>query len=820
MYGSHGVAVQFRILGPLEVWLDGYFPIRAAKHRSLLAALLLGANKVQSVDRLIDMIWGERPPNSARNLVSVYVHQLRKLISEAGLDRDVLVTSPPGYVLRIAPAQLDLLVFERLTAEAREAAARLDHVTAAAGFREALALWRGPVLSDIDRGVPCDLEILRLEETRLAVIEECVETELVLGRHARVVGELESLVRQHPFRERLHGMLMLALYRSGRRGEAIRTYQTARKILSEELGLEPGHELQRLIRSILADDDSHGPPAAPITCRPSPPRQTPSDVIDFTGREAELDGLRRLADQCLSSSNVVPVVVTGPPGVGKSALTIRAAHELRSKFPGGQLYADLRGSHPDAASAESVLAEFLVALGTERRLVPGGFSERLACFRTLTADSRLLVVLDDARDEAQVRPLLPTGPGSMVIASSRSRLAGLEGSTVVDLGVFDTAQATGLLEKIVGGRRVRAERDAALQIVELCNNLPLAVRIAGARLAAHPYWPLARLARQLANPQQRLDHLAVGDLTVRESFALSRHRLDPRTRTVFQLIGLTESSVTAWAVARMLDCAPATAERLLEALVDAQLTVAIGRDELGQLRYRQIGLLRDYARELPGLTEPERRAALSRLLHGYLAAAQEAAIAAGWRQRSALLPVPGPGLEPCQLEIVRRRPLDWFRAEADALRASVGMAHRAGLRSLTWRLAVSLAGFFRRERLWADWEQAHQFGLAAAESIADRTAQATVLSGLADLYILRSHWSDALTCLDRCHALFAGTGDVGGQAGALHRIGDVYQRKGSRAEAAKYHDRAAATFVIAANPQNAACAAPHRRVARREGERC
>jgi hypothetical protein len=395
-----------------------------------------------------------------------------------------------------------------------------------------LALWRGPALAGAASEVLERTAVLRLEEGRLVALEERLEVDLGLGRHVELVGELEALVATHPDRERLRRQLMLALYRSGRQGEALTVYRNTRQMLVEELGLEPSPALQELEQAILRGDTAIAP-ALPAGAEarhqpPSPPGPCllPPDIDDFTGRQAAIAQLQQLLEGDQATAIVISAIA-GKAGVGKTALAVRVAHRLRPRFADGQLYVNLRGAEAQALDQAEVLAGFLRALGVEGAVIAEGLEERVRQYRSRLADRRVLVVLDNAASEAQVRPLLPASPGCAVLVTSRARLSGLEAAHPLTLDVLEADQAVELLATLAGPGRVAAEPEAAATIVGLCGWLPLAVRIAGARLAGRPQWRLALLAERLADEHRRLDELATGD---RRSVPASRSATTAATR--------------------------------------------------------------------------------------------------------------------------------------------------------------------------------------------------------------------------------------------------------------------------------------------------
>jgi DNA-binding SARP family transcriptional activator/predicted negative regulator of RcsB-dependent stress response len=786
------VGVEFRILGPVEVWDGGQWLVPGGpRPRALLAVLLVHANQVVSTDRLIDQLWGEAPPATARTVVQGYVSQLRQTLHRCGdgsAAGQVLLTRPPGYLLRVEAGELDLDRFEELGAQARRAAADGDLERAAQRWRAALALWRGPPLDGVASEALRRGAVPRLEEARLVALEERLEVDLGLGRHAELVGELETLVTEHPLRERLRRQLMLALYRSGRPAEALAVYHSTRQVLVEELGLEPSPAMQELERAILLADPALEPTlqtavealGQPVS--PPWPYQLPPDIDDFTGREAAAAEVQQLLEAAQATAVVISAIA-GKAGVGKTALAVHVAHRLRSSYPDGQLYVNLQGAEAQARDPTEVLAGFLRALGVEGGVIAEGLEERVRQYRSRLADRRVLVVLDDAASEAQVRPLLPGSGGCGALVTSRSRLSGLEAAHPLALDVLEPDQAVALLGKLTGPGRVAAEPEAAQAIVRLCGWLPLAVRIAGARLASRPHWRVALLAERLADEWRRLDELRAGDLEVRASVALSYQGRREQERRLFRRLGLLVApSFPAWVAATLLEVEPADAEGLLERLVDAQLVEAAGEDQAGQLRYRLHDLLRVFARERLHAEEPTaaQRASLERVLQAYLTLTEraEALLVPSGVFRYGDHPASRPQVDHPAVAIVNRDPLRWFEAERASLVAAVEHGCEASLGELGWRLAETLIGFFQLHAYWEDWGHTHILALAAARRAGDRDAQARVLVGLGDLHTHQDRFDDAISCLQRSLATFRETGNRRGELQSLLVLGAVDKRKG------------------------------------------
>jgi DNA-binding SARP family transcriptional activator len=622
-----GSGMEFRILGPLEAWHDGRRrALGPPKQRALLGVLLLQANHTVSVDQLIEGLWGEAPPATVAAMLQVYVSKLRRVLRCGGDDDaggPTVVTERPGYRLLVEPEKLDSNRFEQLVEQGRRALADDEPEQAATALREALSLWRGPALADVTSELVGQATTAHLDETRLAAEEDRVEADLRCGRHHRLVSELKELVAVHPLRERLRGQLMLALYRSRRHVEALQVYQDTRRWLVDNFGIEPGAELQRLQRAILAADPvlEWRPPRQQVArvalIALLPPRQLPPDIRTFTGRQEELERLCALLTPPAAAAPAVISAIDGGAGTGKSALAVHAAHRLAEWFPDGQLYVDLHGAVTGLAPRESgeVLALFLRALGVDGTQIPAKAEEAAVLYRSLVAYRHMLILLDNAATVAQVRPLLPSGPGCSVLITSRPVLATLDAAAHLHLDVLPPKAAVDLLARVAGPARVAAEPEAAATLTRLCGWLPLAVRIAGAKLAGRPHWSVARLADRLADERGQLDELRAGDLDVRAAMKVSYERCAREERRAFRLLGMLDAPDFAPSVlAAMLDVPVATAEDLAERLVDARLLEAARQDPSGQTRYRFPELLRLYARERLHDEEPEpaRRAALQR----------------------------------------------------------------------------------------------------------------------------------------------------------------------------------------------------------------
>jgi tetratricopeptide (TPR) repeat protein len=564
-------------------------------------------------------------------------------------------------------------------------------------------------------------------------------------------------------REQLQGLLMTALYQAGRQAEALEVYHRTRGALVDQLGLEPGNELQRLEHAILTGDPMLEVPTTPSIT----PAQLPAHTTDFTGRRAQLATVQHLAAAADRSATVL-VAITGKAGVGKTTLAVHAAHRLRIRYPDGQLYVDLRGAQASPLTATEVLARFLRSLGVDRMAIPDEAEERAALYRSRLADRRLLILLDNADCEAQLRPLMPGTPGCAVLVTSRKRLAGLHGARLVDLDTFAPDQAVELLARLAGPQRVAAEPAAAKEIVRLCGFLPLAVRVAGARLGARPHWPLSRLEADLTDEQHRLDTLRLGDLEVRASFALSYESLDLMARRAFGLLGLLDiGDFAPWVAAAILDVPRLGAENLLDTLVDMHLLDVAGHDGSGQLRYRFHDLLRTYAREVATAqrSEADRGAALDRVFGGWLALAEEAgrgltgsAFGATFEAGTCWRP------DESVVKSVVTDPCAWFKTEWAALVGAVKQAFSVGSDQLGWALGVRLARFFLARGYYEDWHHLCEVMLTGARRAVDGGREGVALRAPDGLHRLQDRLDEALEGFEQ-------TLKACGAAGTTRRIG-------------------------------------------------
>jgi DNA-binding SARP family transcriptional activator len=598
--------MEFRVLGSFEV-IESSCNIAptAPKPRQVMALLTLRRNSVVQTSELIDELWEENPPVSAMTTLQTYIYKLRKIFQKCGAG-EILQTRPAGYVLTIPDENVDLYWFEQAIKEGRAILDRGDPVRTAEILADALAMWRGPALVDVIAGNLLSAYVARLEEVRFRALELRIETDLKVGRHLELIGELKSLVVRYPLHEGFHTSLMTALYHSRRRYEALDVYRMLRNNLVEQLGLEPGREVQQLHQALLSADL----PAASVIesgpgLRRSPvkehedgvaPTRLPADT-EFAGRGSDVEKLcRHLATPPAEARGAGRItVISGMPGVGKTALAVHAAHRVRSAFGDGQLYADLKGSSECARDPAEVIHSFLRALGFPGHQIPEGLQDRSTLFRSVAAGRGLLLVLDDAASVAQVRPLLPDDPQCAVIITSRRKLEGPVGAWNIVIDVLDRADSFGLLARIIGRPRIHREQDGAEMLVDACDCLPLALRCVGNRLAAMPGYPLVRMAKELTRSRQRLPELRFGDLDLRSRFDSSYERLGDQEQGVFVLLSMLPSKFTADAAADLLGWDVSEARRALDHLLNHHLMRCVQHN--GTVRYMFPKLARMYARE-------------------------------------------------------------------------------------------------------------------------------------------------------------------------------------------------------------------------------
>ncbi len=799
----------FRILGPIEVLAGGgAAPIRIppGRQQAILGALLLEANQVVGVDQLIDLVWDGSPPATARAQIQICVSSLRQVLSDG--DGSPIVTKAPGYLLRVEDGQLDLGLFGRAVADAEAATRDGRFGDGAALLRRALDHWRGDALGGGFANRQLCAAAARLDERRMTVLEDCIGLELRLGRHHELIAELTGLVDEHPLRERLRGQLMLALYRSGRGPDALAVYRGGRRQLVDQLGLEPGPALRELESAILAGRNPTAPELAgaadgaeaPIAARPPVrPRQLPADTADFTGRDALVERIvAAVGDEDRGAhGGAVPVIaITGRPGAGKSALAVHVAHRMSEDFPDGQLYVDLRGD--PGADVSAGLGRLLRSLGVARTGIPDDTAERAELYRSILADRRVLVLVENAVVESQVLPLLPGGAHCAVLVTSTPRLTGLPGARVVDVDVLGVEDAVTLLASIVGQDRVAAEISTARDLVRAIGCLPLAVRVVAARLGARPHWTLWWMRSRLVDGDRPLDELTHGGVAVRTGLLAAYETLDEPARRLLDLLCIAEGdTLPAWTAGALCDDDPARCLPSLERLVDARLLdiedTAVG----GAPRYRMHCLVRAFAREQLDrhVSAADRAAALERLAGGWLALADEAhrrvyggdftllhGTARRWCPDRTLL------------DELLADPLGWLTAERANLCAVVTQVADADLPEACWDLAVTAVTVFEARSEFDDWQRTHDVALAATQQAGDIRGTAAVLCSLGSLYLSRRRLHEARLVLEPALAHFESLDDTHGIALVCRNLGVLGYVNDMPTEAEGHYRRALRGF--------------------------
>jgi DNA-binding SARP family transcriptional activator len=776
--------VRLRVLGPLGAWRGGApVELGAARQRAMLGLLALQPNTVLARERIMEALWDGVPPASALKMIQAGIGHLRRRLDPGRPPQDrtgLLVSVGTGYRLRADAGQLDLIAFGQLVDRAQAARRRGDLALACEAFAEALSLWDGEPLADVGllSGHPA---ITSLARRHAVVVSECAESMIDAGLHDGALPHLQALAERDPLDERGHAWLMIALAGTGQQAAALSVYDQLASRLDEQLGVRPGAALTQAHARVLRQDVPpvrQGPARSLGGAAAGPPRQLPRDPAAFVGRELEYRELAALAEQAADAAQIC--VIDGAGGVGKTALAVHAGRRLAPLFPDGQLYVDLRGFGPRLSPMPpaEALTGFLRALGVEPAGVPSDLDEQAALYRSLLAERRVLILLDNAADAAQARPLLPGAPGSLVLVTSRSRLSGLtarEGAARLTLRPLAPAEAVSLLGSILGHERVRAEQQATADIAARCGLLPLALRVAADRAASRPRVALADLAGQLADAQARLDILNVGeeDVTaVRAVFSWSYKALAPGAARMFRLLGLhTGPDISVPAAAALAAVDDAEALRLLELLAAAHLI-----EEAQPARYRLHDLLRAYAAEQVRADEsPEDRgSALRRMLVWYLHTADRAdQLLVPGRRHAPTGPAP-PGCEPVAWSAYEQA-LSWCDAEQANLAAAVALAADTGHDDVAWKLPVALRGFFDLRRPWAVWLACASIGVAAARRAGDRVGEAWVLDCLGHASSGLGRLEDALTCYLEAQSIRREIGDRWGEsANSMINLGCTY----------------------------------------------
>jgi DNA-binding SARP family transcriptional activator/tetratricopeptide (TPR) repeat protein len=783
------------LLGSLQVRVDGAaVAVPAARQRAVLAVLAVRVGQLVPTDELAEILWDGTPPDQAAATIRNYVKRLRFRLGPAG--RRIVTGPPSGYRLELADAELDLRVFTRLCRDGGAAVRAGDWAAAFGGLGQALGLWHGTPFADAGCERLQREQVPPLSELRLQAVEWRAEAGLALCRHAELAGELAEWCAAEPLRERFAALRMLALYRAGRQAEALAAYQQARRVLVDELGVEPGEELARLHQQILARDPGlaalmerdAGPPAerdAVLLAAPAVwvdasrvvPRQLPAAVAGFAGRSGELRVLAGLAERAADGAGgtVVISAIGGTAGVGKTALAVHFAHRVAGRFPDGQLYADLRGFSPsdDPVPPALVVRGFLGALGVAAQAIPADADAQAGLYRSVVAGRRMLVVLDNARDAAQVRPLLPGSAGCLVVVTSRGQLTGLaavEGAWLLALGLPSEREARELLAARLGDGRVAAEPDAADELIRLCARLPLALAITAARAAARPAQPLAALAAELRAVGGPLDSLDAGEpaASVRAVFSWSYEQLSPAAARLFRLLGIHPGpDISAPAAASLAGAQPRRAIRLLAELARFHLVT-----EHVAGRYAFHDLLRAYAAEQACVVDSDsvRRAATGRVLDHCLHTAHAAAVLVNPSRKSLSVAPPQPGVAGEHLA-GHRQALAWFEAEHHVLLAAANLAAETGFDRHAWQLPWIIWDYLDNRGHWHELAAIQRSALKAAARLGDAGGQAAAHRALAGADIQFARYDVARGHLADSLKLYRRAGDRAGQVDAHLTLG-------------------------------------------------
>ena len=799
------------MLGPVQVWDGGrQFQLSRRQHRLLLGMLAIDANQVVSQERLIDLLWDERPPARARAVLQTRMSELRSTIQpfSEGPSECRLIASAGGYVLEIDRQMIDFHRFLGLVEEAR-ASGSLERQRDL--LRSALRLWHGEVLGGGLAGMSYQNLRRQIDAGRLTAAETLFETEIRLGQDASMADEVLALALQYPTREGLVRLALMALHRSGRSAEAVREYDRWRRWLADELGIDPSPVIQETFLSILRTDpsladatvftttDDGGPSLAPS---PQPgtggfritiARTLPPDIHDFAGRHAEVRQLRDLL--CRGRGDVAVVALSGPGGVGKTALSVHVAHAIADEFPDGQLYVNLRAADGSAPiSVMDVMGRFLRVLGIDGSTVPEAASDRTDLYRQLLADKRILLVLDNAASDEQVLPLIPASPGSAVIITSRGRLGAAIAADMIALGVLHQDEAVSLLRAIVGGARLLDDESTIRVLCEQCGRLPLALRIAGAKLRAKPHWTAQTLIDQLADERGRLDYLRYGHLDVRSNISLSYDELSSRAQRLLRYLGdYNTPEITNWVAAALLDRDLPTSESLLEQLVEMQVLEFAGHDPFVGPRYRMHDLVRLFAGERAGLDDGDQALgdARRRVYAAWLSLTNQAHVALfGDFYPNFADNIVEQSFEPDLRAKLVDRPLAWLETEQNNLAAMMRQLTTDDSDVTCWQLACGLSPLLEAARTFDDWLNVLESGVAAARRAGDGFGEAAVTYWLGRLWTGRVSIDDGWRFYDVAYRLFAVVGDPHAQAVAALDMAVVERFRGEADSALRLYREA------------------------------
>jgi DNA-binding SARP family transcriptional activator len=787
------------VLGPLEAWRDGApLPLGSPARRAVLGLLAVNPGTLVRRDAFIDVLWGQTPPSTAVSLVQAHVSRLRKQLmprEHSAADGGVIASGGSTYRLRLPCEQLDLLIFKELAARAAAAEADGAYLTACDLYAQAVWLWRGDPLADVEllRDLP---GVAELSRQLTNVLLRYADVACTLGRHHAVLPRLRALAAAEPLHEAVHARLMIALAGTGQQAAAVRVYEDLRLRLDHDLGVYPGRELVEAHLRVLNQDIPAA--AGPAHIRRSlsaaaehvVPRQLPTAPRHFTGRSSELGALSGLLDSVQQANAVVIAALTGMAGIGKTALAVHWAHQIVDRFPDGQLFADLRGFSPSGipVAPTEVLCSFLSALGVSADRIPARVAEQAALYRTLLAGRRVLVVLDNAQNAEQVRPLLPGSPGCLVLVTSRNRPTGLaaaEGARLLNLGVLTAGESYSLLAKNLGIGRTTAEPEAVSELIALCARLPLALCDAAARAVTRPGLPLAALTAEMRDERHRLDALETGEMatSVRMVFSWSRARLSKPAARVFRFLGLHPGpDVTVPAAASLAGLPSGTAYLALAELCDENLVT-----EHAPGRYACHELLRAYAAEAARSdSDASRHAAICRALDHYLCTTK-AALALLYPNLTHLMPgQPLPGVVPEDIADPAQA-AEWFENERHVLFAATGLAVDDEYDPHAWELPLTVGLFFAGQGHWKEFAAAHGPVIAAADEFTGPVYARGARS---------QHHAEALIQAERSLRRYRAEEDWKGEVRALSAIGRHLAQLGDYQQAVEYSSLALGSRTV------------------------
>ncbi|MGY3339539.1 DNA-binding SARP family transcriptional activator/Tfp pilus assembly protein PilF [Streptomyces filamentosus] len=812
--------MRFAVLGTLRVCDDQDTELtpHSPMVRTLLAALLLTPGRAVPLERLEDLLWGGRPPASARASLHNHVARLRRALGDASrvLSRD------GGLVLRVEPGELDAERLVHALEEGRRARSAGDRARAARVTEEALALWRGAPLAEIPALADhAASEASRWQEARLQTLELWLDVAAELGRQRELLPELRRVTKEFPLREAFHVHLLLALHATGRRSEALEAYHDLRHALADALGIEPGPAVRAAFQRILED----APPApaavpppgsapaavpppvsvsvavstapAPAPAAPEPPAvpmALPRDPVSFTGREAQLQELiREIREEAGPGADRPPAAlrvhaVDGMPGVGKTAFALRVAHQVRDAYPDGQIFLPLHahtaGTPPLAP--EDALAELLLAAGESPQRIPGGLAARAGAWRSRIAGRRMLIVLDDATGTDQIEPLLPGTPGCLILVTSRRRLEALTGARPLTLGILSEDEAVRLLSTRSGRPDVTRDDPSVARLARMCGRLPLALNLVAARLRHRRHWTPADLADDLGSAAGGPAALAAENVSVAAAFDLSYRDLTDGARTLLRRIGLLPGTDLDLHGAAALHGSDLAATRVLvDELCDRHLV-----DEPVPGRFQTHDLVREYARGLGRADDPARcEEAVGRLMAHYLHAATDASLRiARHRADPPPLTAPRPAELPAFADAYRATA--WLRAEHANLRAALAHAARDGAHEVTVRLSAALHDFLRSDGHWEEARTTHRSAVKAARKSGDRLGEAVARYQLSLIGSLQGRYEEAEEGMLHALGLVRELGDRGREGMVLYGLGRVLRLTGRYEEAAGTLDEA------------------------------